>query len=158
VTSIPNDRARSFWAKASLRIWPQSYLLISLPTDFQIKAAQLIGSGAGVFAALLMERDEVSLTVEESLWKASDLRLRARSEHGPYRAITIDVNVDLDVVGFLAPALLALAEAGISIVPQCAYSKDHLLVHERYLKDAVQVLEDLLQSCHEPSSPSNPVV
>jgi hypothetical protein len=39
----------------------------------------------------------------------SPLRLRARAESGPYRAITLDVNVELDVVGYLAPAALALA-------------------------------------------------
>lgn len=43
-----------------------------------------------------------------------------------------------------APAVERLAAAGIPIVPQCAFLKDHLLVHERDLVAAVAVFESLI--------------
>jgi hypothetical protein len=40
-----------------------------------------------------------------------------------------------------------LAAAGISIVPQCGYLKDHLLVHESNLERTVEVLEAFILGC-----------
>jgi hypothetical protein len=57
--------------------------------------------------------------------------------------------LDLDVVGYLAPAAVALAKAGISIVPQCGYLKDHLLVAEKDLEKALQTLQELISSCKD---------
>jgi hypothetical protein len=132
--------ARAIWARTGLHVWPQRYLLVSLPVAAASEAAALLGR-ARSFAALVLERDEVSVTVEAETWRASPLSARALAEAGPYRAITLDVDIDLTVVGYLAPAAARLAEAGVSIVPQCAYRKDHLLVPESDLGRAVRVLE-----------------
>jgi hypothetical protein len=121
---------------------------VSLPVAALPEAAALVGR-ATCFAALVLERDEVSLTVEEEAWRAASLRAQARAEAGPYRAITLDVDIDLGVVGYLAPAAARLAEAGVSIVPQCAYRKDHLLVREGELAEAVRVLEDFIAACRQ---------
>jgi hypothetical protein len=141
---ILDDRARLFWDRTKLHVWPEQYLLASLPHDLLAEAAALAGAASGTFVALVMERDEVSLTIERGMWLASPLRLRALAENGPFRTITLDVNVDLDVVGYLAPAVLALAEAGVSIIPQCACLKDHLLVHEKNLERAIETLNKLM--------------
>jgi len=112
-----------------------------------IEAAQLVASNVGLFAALIVERDEVSLTIEESCWTMSSLHQKARTAGGPFRVITLDVNVGLDVCGYLAPVAGRLAEAGISIVPQCAYLKDHLLVHDQKVNRALQLLEEIIADC-----------
>jgi hypothetical protein len=97
------------------------------------------------FAALVVERDEVSVTLPESAWLGSPLRGLALAVAGPYRALTFDIDLDLELVGFLAPAAERLAAAGVSIVPQCGYLKDHLLVREERLPDAVRVIEGLIR-------------
>ena len=142
-----NDRARLIWARTHLYLWPDHYLLVSLQPDMLAEAAALAGSASATFVALVMERNEVSLTVKEQLWLASPLRPKARAESGPYRVITLDVNADLEVVGYLAPAALALAEAGISVIPQCAYLKDHLLVYGTSLERTIRTLNELIQTC-----------
>jgi hypothetical protein len=109
----------------------------------------LAGLATGRFAGLVLERDEVSLAVSEDLWRESPLRPEARSEAGPYRVITLDIDVDLDVTGYLAPAAALLAEAGVSIVPICAYLKDHLLVQEKDLERALAVLHGLIALSRE---------
>jgi hypothetical protein len=139
-----NDRARAVWARTRLKVWPEPYALVSLPPDLLGEAAALLARTAGTFAALVLERDEVSLTLPQSLWQGAGLRTKAAREDGPYRAITLDADVDLDVCGYLAPAAVGLAEAGVSIVPQCAYRKDHLLVKEAGLEAAVRLLEELI--------------
>lgn len=148
MSARPED-VRALWARTRLRVWPEDYALVSLPPDALADAAAFVASRSGCFAALVLERDEVSLTVPEDLWRMSALRPRALRESGPFRAITFDLDLDLTVCGYLAPAAARLAEAGISIVPQCAFSKDHLLVHARDLDRAVATLEAWVGFCRK---------
>jgi hypothetical protein len=132
--------ARSSWAATRVHVWPERYFLVRLPRGAESVAAAAIAR-AGAFSALVVERDEVSLTIAEEAWNAAGQTSLAQA--GPYRAITLDIDLDLGVVGYLAPAAARLAAAGISIVPQCAYSKDHLLVRDADLPAAVAILEQL---------------
>ena len=145
-----NDRARKVWARTRLLIRAESYSLASLPKGLLAEAAALVASGDDGFAALILERDEVSVTVKETLWARSSLRTHARAETGSLRAITMDIDVELELCGYLAPAATLLAEAGVSIVPQCAYLKDHLLVRNEQLATARRVLEALILDCRSP--------
>ena len=138
--------AREIWARTRVRVWPESYVLASLPLHRLADASALIASRSVGFAALVVERDEVSLTLVDTLWTGSALAAEAHAK-GPFRAITLDIDIDLDVCGYLAPAATLLGEAGVSIVPQCAFLKDHLLVHAEKLETAVRVLEDWIGAC-----------
>jgi uncharacterized protein len=141
-----NARARAVWASTALLVWPERYRLVSLPLARREEATALIAM-AGPFAAVVVERDEVSVTASEQAWRSSPLAATGARDDGPYRAITLDVNVPLGVSGYLAPAALRLADAGVPIVPQCAFLKDHLLVREEHLERALQVLEGLIREC-----------
>lgn len=138
--------ARAIWAETRLHVWPERYVLASLPTARLAEAAALLASRSAVFAALVVERDEVSLTIAETAWQGADLAGEGRAE-GPFRVITLDIDIDLGVCGYLAPAAVRLGEAGVSIVPQCAFSKDHLLIPEENLETAVGVLEAWIREC-----------
>ena len=175
-----NERARSLWAVTRLHVWPETYRLVSLPaanwsgsskkSDIGSLLADLNPTSGGSFFAMIVEREEISLTVDENAWQSIAQRAqetirpdvpsssqdqvepdraaaRAWAGEGPFRAISFDLNIDLDVTGYLAPALAALAENGVPVVPQCAFLKDHILVHERDLKVARAVLEKLIASC-----------
>ena len=142
--TFANDRARALWARTRLRLWPEPYVLASLDPALAAEAAALAAASRPAFAALVLERDEVSLTLPEPVWLASPLRARRRAEAGPLRVITFDLDLDLDVCGYIAPAADALAAAGVPIVPQCAFLKDHLLVKEAHREAAVRALEALI--------------
>src|SRR4051794_6833806 len=97
--------ARECWARTRLLIWPETYRLVSLPPALLHETAALVAwRASGTFMALVLERDEVSLTIEESVWAESALRARATRDEGPYRALTLDVDLDLSLIGYLAPA------------------------------------------------------
>jgi hypothetical protein len=138
-----NETARAVWAKTRVLLWPQRYVLASLPLSGRADAASLVARHGPGFAALVVERDEVSVTVTEEAWK--DAGLEARRLDGPFRAITLDVNIDLAVVGYMAPLAARLAAAGVSIIPQCAFLKDHLLIHERHAERAVAEIERMVR-------------
>jgi hypothetical protein len=139
-------RAREIWARTRLHVWPERFVLASLPLGRLADAAFFVAARPGAFAALVVERDEVSVTAALSSWNESPLAAFARTS-GPLRAITLDIDIDLDVCGYLAPAATLLGEAGVSIVPQCAFSKDHILVREEDVETAIGVLDDWIRSC-----------
>jgi hypothetical protein len=143
---VLSEQARRLWAQTTLRVWPGRYRLVSLPPSAAPAAAALVAA-TGPFAALVLEADEVSATLTEPAWEASALRSQGRATSGPMRAISFALDLDLDVCGYLAPAAARLAAAGVSIVPQCAFLKDHLLVREQDLGRAVAVLEELIAEC-----------
>jgi hypothetical protein len=138
--------ARELWAHTRLRVGSEALTLVSLPVSELPAAAALLAGARAEFAALVLERDEVSLSVPAVVWEAGALRERARAAAGPYRALTLDLDLDLGVVGYLAPAAERLAAAGISIVPQCAFLKDHLLVREADLAHALVLLQELIDA------------
>lgn len=146
-----NPRARALWAKAEFRVWPESYRLVSLPPALLAEAAELVQASATTFVALVRESAEVSLTIDESIWRYSRLKWQATHDDGPFRVITIDLAMDLDVVGFIAPALERLASAGVAVVPQCAHRTDHVLMHERDLATAEATLRALIAECAAPA-------
>lgn len=138
---------RRLWARTRLFVWAEPAVLVSLPVAGLEAAARFVGTLNGAFSALVVERDEVSLTVPEAAWRSTPLRTQTLRESGPLRVITLDLDLELSVVGYLAPAALRLAEAGVSIVPQCAFLKDHLLVAAKDLDRAVATLEIWMASC-----------
>jgi hypothetical protein len=120
---------------------------VSLPHESLIEALSIVSSAVGHFSAVVVERDEVSLTVEEELWKTHTGAIPHHSADGPYRAITLKLNVDLGISGYFAPAAERLADAGISIVPQCAFLKDHVLIRATDAERAVEIMENLVKEC-----------
>ena len=66
---------------------------------------------------------------------------------GRTRVITFDLELDLATTGFLAPVAVRLADAGISIIPQCAFLKDHVLVRESDLSRAVEIIQEWIRQC-----------
>jgi hypothetical protein len=140
-----DERNCSIWARTALHVWPEKYVLVSLPTSSLPQAASIVALSAGTFAALVLERDEVSLTLPEHVWSAH--AVKATAQDGPYRAVTFDLSLDLEVFGYFAPAAVRLANERISIVPQSAYLKDHVLVHEKDLEKTVAILQKLIEEC-----------
>ena len=84
-TASPASRA--LWAETRLLRWPGLYRLVSLPCERLAEGAEwvtLVPQGA--FAALVLERDEVSLTLPEALAALRDA-LGHWTVNGPARAV-----------------------------------------------------------------------
>ena len=141
-----SDRARDAWALTRVHVWPEDYVFASLPCGRMAEAVALLAvAPAGTFVALVRERDEIGLTLPDAL--RDRLAPLAAAIAGPFRVLTFDVTLPLDLVGFLAPAAVRLAEAGVSIVPQCGFRTDHLLVRAEDLAAALRVLEGFVREC-----------
>ena len=105
------------------------YRLIYLPPKAIMAAAGVIAEIGEPFAALLVDKDEVTLVIPAEAVKVYERRVRAhRLSDAVYRLITFDLELEPTLTGFMARIAAALAAAQIPILPFAAFNRDHLLV------------------------------
>jgi hypothetical protein len=123
------------------------YAVVSLPRDQMRAATILFGGLAEPFAAMIVDKDEISIVMHELDWSIGGRDLPGTRAESGFRLITFDAVLDLDAVGFMAAVSRALAEAGIALTPIAAYSRDHLLVREKDFEQAWRALSELIAAC-----------
>ncbi len=142
--SILDPNVRRLWSRTRVLVWPDEYVLVSLPNDTEVeRLAALVAASRGAFFSLLVERDEVSVTISADEWARVADAYTPLAVAGPYRALTLDLSIDLGVSGYLLPAAELLARGGIPIIPQCGYLKDHLLIRSADVERTVELLTEL---------------
>ncbi|HVF50641.1 MAG TPA: ACT domain-containing protein [Pyrinomonadaceae bacterium] len=97
---------------------------------------------------LLRDGREVTLLLEEEDWRTMRHVVReARVESG-FRLVTLDIELDWNVVGYLARVTSILAAAGVSVGALSAFTRDHLLIKQEDLGTALRVLgEHVAELC-----------
>jgi hypothetical protein len=121
---------------------PETFTLVSvLHTDWHklMQKAELSPRMSAPFM-ILMDKDEVTLLLDETDLAAIRPTLTGGKIENGYRLLTFDVVLDLSIVGFLAEVSRLLAEAGIPIMALSAFSRDHLLIKQGYLAKALKTL------------------
>jgi hypothetical protein len=105
------------------------YSLVHLPPNGITAAAGIIAEIGEPFAALIADKDEVTLVIPADSIADFASRLRDhRVSETHYRLITFDVELEPTLTGFIARVSEALAAARIPILTFAAFSRDHLLV------------------------------
>lgn len=122
----------------------QDYLMLRLPTAAVTAAAGVLAEIGEPFGALIVDKDEVTLVIPADALEAFARRLPGHELGATqYRLITFDVELEPTLIGFMAQVSRALADAGVTILPFAAFSRDHLLVPSAQLDIAMQALEML---------------
>ncbi len=106
----------------------QEYVVVHLPSAALTAAAGVLAEARAPFGAVLVDKDEVTLILEDGRWEDLKARLPGHESTGPHRLITFDLPLDMGLIGFMAAVSRALAEAGVPILALSAYRRDHLLV------------------------------
>ena len=120
------------------------YRIIRLPKYAITVSAGIIAEIGEPFSALLVDRDEVTLVLSSEALNAFEKRIRDYTvSENEYRLITFDVELDLNMVGFMAVISEALTQANVSIMPFAAYTRDHLLVKSTDHDNAMTTLQKL---------------
>jgi hypothetical protein len=131
-------------SKAVLYSDAVSYTLLRLPASAITAAAGVVAQIGEPFCALIVDKNEVSLVIPADALPDFIKRLPGHSAaQQAYRLITFDLELDLALVGFMARVSRALAEAGVSILPLAAYSRDHILVPAAQFDIAMSALRKL---------------
>jgi hypothetical protein len=53
--TFSNDRARELWARTRVHVWPEPYVLVSLPVELAVKAAAAAARARPALEALIAE-------------------------------------------------------------------------------------------------------
>ena len=122
----------------------EHYALVKLPANAIIPAAGVLAEMNTPFSALILDQDEITLFVIADAVEHFSKRLRDSVVYATqFRLITIDVELDPQMVGFMAHISTALAAAGVGVFPYAAYSRDHIFVPAHQFDTALQTLENL---------------
>ena len=89
---------------------------------------------------LLRDAHEVTLLLEEADWQTMRHAARDAQVEGNFRLVTLDIELPWNVVGYLARVTQILAEAGITVGALSAFSRDHLLIKQDDLGQALRAL------------------
>jgi len=146
VTSLSPNLRRLF-GSAQLYSDGRPYAVVSLPRDQMRAATILYGGLAEPFAAMIVDKDEITIVMHEMDWSVAGRDLPGMRVLSDYRLITLDVELEAGVAGFVDVVSRLLAEAGVPMLPLAAYSRDHILVRARDLDRTWQVLSDCIAAC-----------
>ena len=131
-------------ANAELYSDGYSYRFVKLPPNAITVAAAILAEAGNPFMALLADKDEVTLMLEDEDYQEYKNRLRNHEVSDTlYRLITFDIVLEPTLVGLMARITQVLADAQISVMPFAAYSRDHIFVSEVDFDKAMQVLQQL---------------
>jgi len=127
--------------KTKLKLSKEKYSIVSIPLK-QFNRLDLKKFQKKLFS-LIYEKDEITLIINQDNWKSIKNNFKNYKLEKNYRILTLDVNLNWNVVGYLAAVSKALADNKISIGVISTYLKDHLLIKDKDVKRAVNVLSRL---------------
>ncbi len=136
------NQALELLRRTRVEVSPQTYFLISLsPEDYRrlLENPELSPRGDAPFM-LLMDKFEVTLLLDSIDWQAMRHAARNAKVEGNWRLVTFNIELGWNVVGYFALIAQILAEAEIPIGAISAFSRDHLLVKQEDLPEALKVL------------------
>lgn len=133
---------QSILNKTTLEVSPETFTLISITKEAWPKLLEdqaLSPRGTAPFM-IFSDQHEVTLLLDEIDFGTIRHAVRDAKVEGGFRLLTFGTVMDFTVVGFIAEVSRILAEAGISIVVLSAFSRDHLLIKQNDLSDALKAL------------------
>lgn len=120
----------------------EDMVLVGLSVDSVAQLVAALPSDRGFFS-LTLDAWEASLVLPAGDWCGLAERCPDARVAGPYRLLTFDIPLELDLVGFLAAVSTALAARDVPIYALSAVSRDHLLVRAADLAAAEEALAEL---------------
>jgi len=140
-------RLRKLFAKTKLVILPEDYLLIHLPLDSRQIPAEWYRPATTHFAVFIREPRGITLAITRRKWLRMRNLFKKYEVSGPMKVVTFDIEIPLDVHGYIAPITKTLADGGISVVLVSTYVCDHILVRKEDLPRSIRLLRQFRESC-----------
>ena len=136
--------------RAKVEVAPATFYLVGLRHEDWtrlLENPELSPRGTVPFM-ILRDQHEVTLLLDETDWRTIRHAVRDARIEGDFRLLTLDIELAWNTVGFLARVTELLAAAGISTGALSAFSRDHLLIKQNDLGNALRVLgEHVAELC-----------
>jgi hypothetical protein len=137
---MTDPRITTLLSQARWQARPERFVLAALRPNERVLVQGLLAGVTAPFMQLIAEPDVLTLLVPQSDWRVLRPAFPHARVQAPFRVISFDLDLPSDLVGFLALASRALADAGVPILAVCGYAKDHILVREEHLERALAAL------------------
>ena len=136
--------------RSRVEVAPETFYLIGLRYEDWVRLLEnpeLSPRGTAPFM-FLRDKHEVTLLLDDTDWRTMRHAARDARIEGNFRLLTFDIELDWKTVGFLARVTQLLADADISTGALSAFSRDHLLIKQDDLGNALRVLgEHVAELC-----------
>jgi hypothetical protein len=137
---MTDPRIATLLHQARWQARPERFVLAALEPNERMLVVRLLASVTAPFVQLIAEPDRLTLLLPQSDWHSLKPAFPHARIQAPFRVISFNHDLPNDLVGFLAIASRALADAGVPILAICGYTKDHILVREEHLERALAAL------------------
>ncbi len=128
--------------KTSVVVSPETYAVISVSHDAWLKLLEDPKHSPRMTTPFVIFKDkwEVTLVLDEVDFDNIKSAIQGAQIERNFRLLTFDVELEFDVVGFMAKIAGIFAEAGISILPISSFSRDHVLIGQLDLARGLKAL------------------
>lgn len=140
-------KAKELLRRTKIEVAPETFFLVSLRREDWLKLLENPELSPRMSAPFMIfsDRAEVTLLLDEVDFATIRHAVRNAKTEGSFRLLTFAVELDWNVVGYLAEISRILAEAQIPIAAISAFSRDHLLVKQTDLAKALKVLGEYVE-------------
>ncbi len=132
-------------AQTVLRVDPRSFNIVAVPASLEISVRKTLVDVHAPFFVQFFPHEQTIVLAQDEWIRVREKFPGAREEPG-YRLITLEANLDWQVVGYLSVVTAALANASIPVGVLSSFHHDHLLVRGDRLDNAVAVLQHLIDA------------
>lgn len=137
-----NEAVRNILKETAVEVAPETFTLVSITKEAWPKLLEDQGLSPRGSAPFMIFSDsyEVTLLLDEIDFGTIRHAIRDAKTESGFRLLTFDTVLDFTVVGFWAEVARILGEAEISIIALSAFSRDHILVKQSDLAQALKAL------------------
>lgn len=136
--------------RARVEVAPETFYLVGISHKDWARLLENpeLSPRSGAPFMLLRDKYEVTLLLEETDWRAMRHAVRDAKVEGNFRLLTFDIELNWNIVGFLARVTEILANTNITTGALSSFSRDHLLIKQDDLPRALRALgEHVAELC-----------
>lgn len=142
-----NEKVLKLLRQTRVEVAPETFNLVSLRREDWLKLLENPELSPRMSAPFMIFSDkwEVTLLLDEIDFGTIHHAVRDAKTEGNFRLLSFDIELDFNLVGFIAEVSRILADANISIVALSAFSRDHILIKQNDLSKALKVLGEFVE-------------
>lgn len=126
--------------------------MIRLPVDTKPISGEWYRPATTRYAVFVREPKDITLIVPRRKWLRMQHMFKKPQVSEPMKVIIFDIELGINVYGFIAAISQVLAEAKISLMPVSSFHRDHILVRKKDLPRSVRLLRQFLDEFGKPGA------
>jgi hypothetical protein len=145
-----SSNLRKLFGRTKLVVLPEDYLMIRLPVDTKPIPGEWYRPATTRYAVFVREPKDITLIVPPRKWLRMQHMFRKSQVSEAMKVIIFDIELGINVYGFIAAISQVLANAKISLMPVSSFHRDHILVRKKDLPRTVRLLSTFLEDFKKP--------